>query len=54
MNVGIGTGAAEFNFWEYLFRILGILSLQCVVYLIVCSKYFISAINFKNVLEHSV
>jgi hypothetical protein len=29
LNVGIGTEAAQFNFWKYLFRIFGILSLQC-------------------------
>ena len=29
MNVEIGTEAPIFLFWEYLFRICGILSLQC-------------------------
>jgi len=30
MNVEIGTEAPIFLFWEYLIRICGILSLQCV------------------------
>jgi hypothetical protein len=31
MNVEIGTEALIFLFWEYLFQIFGILSLQCTV-----------------------
>ena len=31
MNVEIGTEAPIFLFWEYLFQIFGILSLQCEV-----------------------
>ncbi len=30
MNVEIGTVAAKYLFWEYLFRIVGISSLQCM------------------------
>ncbi len=31
MNVETGTEAAEFLFWEYLFLIFDILSLQCTL-----------------------
>ncbi len=30
INVGIGSAAAQYHFWEYLFRIFGVLSSECV------------------------
>jgi hypothetical protein len=38
MDVEIGTGATKFLFWEYLFRVSGIVSLKCE-YKILKSNY---------------
>jgi hypothetical protein len=45
MNVGIGTGAAPFLFWEYLFRIFGTVSLQCTVQ---CITYKLRKVTGKK------
>jgi hypothetical protein len=39
MNVGIGTGAAQFLSWDYWFQIFGKVSLQCASTDAECTLY---------------
>ncbi len=45
MNVEIGTETPIFFFWEYLFQIFGILSLQCVRYGEICRYHIHSSLG---------
>ncbi len=45
MNVEIGTETPIFPFWEYLFQIFGILSLQCVLYVLLRSRFRLNSLE---------
>jgi hypothetical protein len=36
--MGIGTEAVQFLFWEYLFQIFGIVSLECIVLFVLAAS----------------
>jgi hypothetical protein len=49
MNVEIGNVVAQFLFWEYLFQIFGIGSLQCTPFALCITRlvYYINAKGFQ-------
>jgi hypothetical protein len=53
MNVGIGNEAAQFHFWEYLFRIFGTVFEIRAKFLTVSCDCIYKASEYKMVLYHS-
>ncbi len=52
MNVEIGTEAPIFLFWEHLFLIFGILSLQCGRYVSYIDRFFTLLLRADMVLKY--
>jgi hypothetical protein len=53
MNLEIGIEAAQFPFWEYLFRIFGIVSLQCCPHERITHKLYCTLGGKKKINERA-
>jgi hypothetical protein len=54
MNAEIGTDASQFLCWEYLFRIFGIVSLQCIMPVLQTQYHYVHIKQKRNVRMYDI